>query len=34
MKYIKNMNINYINKEYLDDHFAEEEEGNLQQNIL
>lgn len=26
MKYIKNLNINYVNNEYLKDHFAEEEE--------
>ena len=27
MKYIKNMNINYVNDDYLKEHFAEEEEG-------
>ena len=26
MKYIKNMNINYVNNEYLKEHFAEEDE--------
>ena len=29
MKYIKNMNINYVAQDYLQDHFAEEEESNL-----
>lgn len=27
MKYIKNMNINYVNDDYLKEHFAEEEDG-------
>ncbi len=27
MKYIKNQNIHYVNNEYLQDHFAEEEDG-------
>lgn len=25
MKYIKNMDMNYVNNEYLQDHFAEED---------
>ena len=29
MKYIKNMNINYVNNDYLQEHFAEEEEAKL-----
>jgi hypothetical protein len=29
MKYIKNMNVNYVNKDYLQEHFAEEEEAKL-----
>jgi hypothetical protein len=28
MKYIKNMNINYVNNDYLKEHFAEEDEAN------
>ena len=28
MRYIKNMNINYVNNEYLQEHFAEEENNN------
>ena len=26
MKYIKNMNVNYVNKEYIQGHFDEEDE--------
>ena len=28
MRYIKNMNINYVNNDYLQEHFAEEENNN------
>ena len=28
MRYIKNMNINYVNHDYLQEHFAEEEINN------
>jgi hypothetical protein len=27
MKYIKNMNINYVNNEYLKEHFEDDEDG-------
>ena len=29
MRYIKNMNINYVNHGYLEDHFAEEDNQNV-----
>ena len=33
MKYIKNMNINYVNNDYLQEHFAEEEEQKKQEVV-
>lgn len=34
MRYIKNMNINYVNHDYLQEHFAEEDANNNQQALL
>ena len=34
MKYIKNMNVNFVNNDYLKEHFAEDEVVNMQANLI
>ena len=34
MKYIKNMNVNFVNNDYLKEHFSEDEVVNMQANLI